>query len=181
MPRPKPGLCSHVPLVSGFLIRRFGRSGGVRLAQQLRQLGDVGGDAPGLVAGEEVSKNRNLLFVNSFSYELRYVGRLAAVHIWVVGGRGVWLLRFCRRFDRSPADRGCAGCGGMGLRRGSRCVLRNSIAMIGQRWSGAGVRLLGYPRRRASGGVSAAVRRHCSAAMASRASGCGSRCDADLR
>jgi hypothetical protein len=80
-----------------------------------------------------VSKNTNLLFVNSFSYELRYVGWLAAVHIWVVGGRGVWLLRLCRRFDRSPADRGCAGCGGMGLRRGSRCVLRNSIAMIGQR------------------------------------------------
>jgi hypothetical protein len=30
----------------------------LRLAQQLRQLGDVGGDAPALVAGEEVTAER---------------------------------------------------------------------------------------------------------------------------
>jgi hypothetical protein len=101
------------------------------MLQQFRQLGDVGGDAPGLVA---VRRWGCLLI--QFSYELRYVGKLAAVHIWAVGGRGVWLLRFCRRFDRSPADRGCTGCRGMGFRRGGRCVLRNSSAMIGQRWFG---------------------------------------------
>ena len=37
-----------------------------RLPQQLRQLGDVGGDAPGVVAGEEVRRRAasRLLFEN---------------------------------------------------------------------------------------------------------------------
>ena len=36
------------------MAKRFRRRLKPRSAQQLRQLGDVGGDAPGLVAGEQV-------------------------------------------------------------------------------------------------------------------------------
>jgi hypothetical protein len=47
------------------------------LAQQLRQLGDVGGDAPGFVAGEEVG----LLHASGFFLEIEIGQRFCLYHL----------------------------------------------------------------------------------------------------
>ena len=44
---------THMPLSGEVLVRQSQRSI-LRPSQQLRQLGDVGGDAPGLVLGQQV-------------------------------------------------------------------------------------------------------------------------------